>query len=71
MRPGDREVLRRNTVLWILAASWVLASFLLQDPPKDEYDGWFRGVATIAFALVIPAVSAAVLYGWWRAIRRK
>lgn len=67
----DREALRRSTIIWGMAAAWLLLSYVVQDPPRDEYDRWFRGVFTVVMAVFVPLVSLLVALAWWNALRRR
>lgn len=59
----------RNTILWILALLWLLASYLVQDPPRDPYDAAFRAGFTYVAAAVVLVVSAVLVASWVALIR--
>lgn len=67
----DLGDLRRHTVIWIFAELWVLAGYLLQDPPPDPYEAAARNVFSWAMVVLLPGLSAVILAAWIVALRRR
>lgn len=70
MRQRDLADLRRNTVIWIVAEMWILAGYLLQDPPRDPYEAAARSVFTWVMLALIPGLSLVLVAAWVAALRR-
>jgi hypothetical protein len=68
---SDREILARNTVLWVLAVLWVVWSYLIQDPAPDPWTAATRNAFTLIASVVIVVVSVALVIQWVRTLRRR
>jgi hypothetical protein len=68
---SDREILARNTVLWVLAVLWVVWSYLIQDPAPDPWTAVTRSAFTLIASVVIVVVSVALMIQWVRTLRRR
>jgi hypothetical protein len=68
---SDRDVLGRNTILWIFAVLWIVWGYLIQDPAPDPWSAATRNAFTVIASLVIVAVSIALVIAWVKALRRR
>ena len=59
----------RNTIIWIGVVIFLAASYVLQDPAGDPYTRAVRTVFTIILVVVIPIISAVVVFAWVGALR--
>jgi hypothetical protein len=64
----DRRVLLRSTILWIMAVTWVVWSYLIQDPAPDAWAALTRNAFTMVFAVVASVVSLILLGAWIRVL---
>lgn len=70
-RDGDLSDLVRNTIIWIAVVIWLAWSYIYQDPATDPYTRAVRGVFTAILLVVVPLISALILFAWFGALRAR
>jgi heme/copper-type cytochrome/quinol oxidase subunit 2 len=70
-RDGELTDLVRNTIIWIAVVIFLAASYVLQDPAGDPYTQAVRNVFTIILVVLVPLVSAVVIFAWVGALRHR
>lgn len=70
-RDGDLSDLVRNTIIWIAVVIWLAWSHIFQDPATDPYTRAVRGVFTVILLVVVPSISALIVFAWFGALRAR
>jgi hypothetical protein len=68
-RDGERSDLVGNTIIWIAVVIWLGASYVLQTPGGGPYTDTLRSAFTVVLAIVVPLVTAVVIFAWIDALR--
>jgi hypothetical protein len=68
-RDGERSDLVGNTIIWIAVVIWLGGSYVLQTPAGGPYTDTLRSAFTIVLAIVVPLVTAVVIFAWIDALR--
>ena len=61
----------RNTIIWVAVVIFLAASYLLQDPAGDPYTRAVRNVFTVILVVLVPLISAVVVFAWVGALRHR
>lgn len=61
----------RNTIVWVAVVIFLGASYVLQDPAGDPYTRAVRNVFTTILVVLVPVISAVVIFAWVGALRRR
>ena len=70
-RDGDLTDLVRSTIIWITVVIFLAASYLYQDPAGDPYTRAVRGVFTVILVVVVPVITALVVFTWFTTLRAR
>jgi len=70
-RDGALTDLVRNTIIWTAVVIFLVASYLLQDPAGDPYTRAVRNVFTVILVVLVPFVSAIVIFAWIGELRNR
>ena len=70
-RDGDLSDLVRNTIIWIAVVIWLAWSYIYQGPATDPYTRAMRGVFTVILLVVVPLISALILFAWFAALHAR
>jgi hypothetical protein len=68
-RDGDTSDLVRNTIIWIGIVIWLALGYILQNPPADAYEDTVRDTFMLILAILIPLMSAVLVFAWIGALR--